>query len=217
MMGAYSLAQAGDTDALAALVRQHIPLVQALARRFSYCEDAFQQGCMGLVSAIRGFREEMGRQFSSYAVPWILGEMRRGLSHTLGWRARAALKRAIEYQRCQQQMGREPTISQMADAAGIPREELILLMERAQSAVPDETGTLLASVPDPRGEGWLLRLCIRDILNRMPWEESWLLFQRFIRGATQQQLAHRLHTTQSRISRKEKQARLRFQRAWTEE
>ena len=57
-MGAFTLAQRGDPQALSALVRQHIPLVQALCRRFSYCEDAFQQGCMGLVCAIRKFREE---------------------------------------------------------------------------------------------------------------------------------------------------------------
>ena len=69
-MGAFSKAQAGDADALSALLRRHIPLVQALARRFSYSEDAFQQGCMGLLYAIRHFREDSGCQFSTYAVSW---------------------------------------------------------------------------------------------------------------------------------------------------
>lgn len=216
-MGLYAMAQAGNPDALSKLVRQHIPLVQALARRFSYCEDAFQQGCMGLVKAIRGFREELGRQFSTYAVPWILGEMRRAVSHALGWRARASLKKALDFQQRMQQMGKEATIGQMAAAAEVEREELILLMERSQSVVPDETGTLLASLPDPRSDQWFLRLCIRDILDRMPREESWLLCQRFVMGRSQMDLASHLSTTQSGISRKEKQARLRFQRAWLAE
>jgi len=208
------MAQAGDSQALSALVRQHIPLVQALANRFSGCEDAFQQGCMGLVAAIRHFKEELGHQFSTYAVPWILGEMRRGLSYTLGWRSRAALKKAIVYQQRMLNQGIEPTIGQMAVAAGVAKEELILLMERSQPALYDETGLLLPSLPDPRGEFWLLRLCIRDILERMPGEEAWMLSQRFIRGKSQMEVADMLHTTQSSISRREQQARLHFQRAW---
>lgn len=215
-MGVYALAQAGDCQALSALVRQHMPLVQALARRFSACEDAFQQGCMGLVAAIRHFREELGHQFSTYAVPWILGEMRRGLSHTLGWRSRAALKKALAFQQRMLDRGEEPTIGQMADAAGIAREELILLMERSQPHLYDETGLLLPSLPDPEGERWLVRLCIRDILGRMPGEEAWMLAQRFIHGKSQRELAALLHTTQSSISRREKQARLHFQWAWME-
>ena len=143
--------------------------------------------------------------------------MRRSIAHTLGWRARASLKKALEFQRRQQQAGREAAISEMSRAAGVSREELILLMEQAQQAVPDETGKLIASQPDPGGESWLLRLCIRDILERMPLEESWLLAQRFIRGRSQQQLAKGLHTSQSHISRQEKQARMRFCQAWLED
>lgn len=216
-MGVYAMAQAGNVDVLSSLVRQHMPLVQALARRFSFCEDAFQQGCMGLVAAIRHYREEMGRQFSTYAVPWILGEMRRAYSHTLGWRARASLKKAMEYQHRLQQQGKTATIGEMAAAASIEKEELILLMERSQPLMYDESGILLPSLPDPRGDSWLTRLCIRDILQRMPREESWLLSQRFLKGKSQTELAAFLQTTQSRISRCEKLARLHFRQAWAEE
>ena len=217
-MGIYSLAQAGDPDALAALVRQHIPLVQALTRRFSFCEDAFQQGCVGLVLAIRRFREEDRFQFSTYAVPVILGEMRRAFSHTLGWRSRAALKKAADCrEECLRLRGREPTIEEAARYAGIRPEELVLLTERSQPPAEDRTGTLMASLPDPQGESWLTRLYIRDILARMPLEESWLIGQRFLLGRTQDELARRLQTTQSQISRREKRARLRFQAAWNEE
>lgn len=216
-MGAYALAQAGDENALALLVRKHIPLVQALAKRFSWCEDAFQQGCLGLVQAIRHFKEELGHQFSTFAVPWILGEMRKAYSHTLGWRARASLKKAVRYQERMQAEGKEATIGQMAEAAGIPREELVLLMERSQPVLYDETGILLPSLPDPGGDTWLLRLCIRDILERMPRQDQWLLSKRFLQGKSQGELARELHTTQSSISRKERAARLHFQQAWLAE
>ncbi len=216
-MGVYALAQAGDSQALAALVRHHIPLVQALCRRFSYCEDAFQQGCMGLVQAIRRFREDSGCCFSTYAVPVILGEMRRAFSHQLGWRARAALKKA---RACREErlrlMGREPTIQEMAVAAGVDAAEMMLLLERDQPAVYDMTGTLLSSLPDPRSEGWLTRLFIRDILARMPMREAWIIRQRFFLGHSQGEIALALGANQSTVSRLEKKAREAFRAAWRE-
>ena len=216
-MGVYAQAQAGDPDALAALVRRHIPLVQALARRFSFCEDAFQQGCMGLVGAIRRFREDAGCQFSTYAVPLILGEMRRSFSHTLGWRARAALKKAREYQEnILQSDGKLPSVQEIAAHTGLPAEELMLLWEHEKGPVYDETGLLFASMPDPLGESWLIRLCIRDILDRMPRDESWLLRNRFLMGRSQTEIARSLGRPQYSISRWEKRARQRFIRAWNE-
>lgn len=216
-MSLFSLAQAGDPDALAALVRRHIPLVQSLCRRFSYCEDAFQLGCMGLVKAIRKFREDAGCQFSTYAVPVILGEMRRAYASSLGWRGKAALNRAKAYQARQIRMtGETPPIQEIAAHAGVPPEELMLLMERDMGPVYDESGSLLSSLPDPLGENWLLRFCILDVLSRLPREESWLISQRYLSGRTQTELARALETTQSAISRREKLARAHFIQAWQE-
>lgn len=214
-MGAYALAQRGDSQALSALVRRHIPLVQSLCRHFSYCEDAFQQGCLGLVTAIRRFREDSGCQFSTYAVPVILGEMRRAFSHTLGWRSRAALRRAGEYRERQQKIyGRDPSVGEIARETGMAAAELALLLERNQPAVYDITGTLLQSLPDPQSESWLTRLFIRDILRRMPEKEAWLIHQRFFLGRSQQEVALFLGANQSTVSRLEKRARLAFQAAW---
>lgn len=212
----YALAQAGSADALAALVRQHIPLVQALAKRFSFSEDAFQQGCLGLVHAIRRFREDSGFQFSTYACPVILGEMRKAFSWGLGWRARRALRKAKQFQESYfLQFGREPTVADTARFAGIRAEELILLKERALPPVAEEEGGFSFSfLPDPRGEAWLTAFFVRDILSRLPREEEWLLRQRFVRGRSQQQLARALGTHQSTVSRKEKNARQRFISAW---
>ncbi len=216
-MSLYALAQQGDPEALSALVRQHIPLVQALCRRFSGSEDAFQQGCMGLVKAIRKYREDSGCQFSTYAVPVILGEMRRAYSHTLGWRRRAALNRAKAYQeRTLRLTGQDPPIMEIAANAGVSPEELALLIERDKGPVYDEQGTLFPSLPDPMGENWLLRFCILDVLSRMPKDESWLIRQRYVAGKSQTELARALSVSQTSISRQERHAREHFAQAWNE-
>ncbi len=216
-MSLFAQAQAGAPDALAALTRQHLPLVQALARRFPDSEDAFQQGCIGLIKAIRGYREDAGFQFSTYAVPCILGEMRRAQNASLGWRARASLKKILAFQEMEMKVnGRSPGIQEISAHTGVAPEEIALLLEQGKGPVYDETGSLFSMLPDPGGDRWLLDLCIRDILSRMPEEESWLLRQRFLCGKSQLELAQALSTTQSRISRYEKKARLHFQNAWNE-
>ncbi len=203
-MGAYACAQAGSPDALAALVRQHIPLVQALVKRFSYHEDAFQQGCMGLVTAIRRFKEDAGVQFSTYAVPVILGEMRRAFSHTAGWRARASLRK-IEQARflLQTQLQREPTLQELSALSHVPGEEILLLLERTQPLQYDETGLFLSSLPDPDALRWMDRFLLRDILERLPPEDQQLLYLRYQHQYSQGEVAKRLRTTQSSVSRRE--------------
>lgn len=213
----YVRAQAGDPDALSALMRRHMPLVQTLSRRFAYNEDAFQQGCVGLLTAIRRFREDMGVQFSTYAVPVILGEMRKTAKSSIGWRARAALRKARKYQeRVYQTSGREPGVRETADAAGVRPEELALLLEWDQPPVPDQSGDLLVSLPDPAGEAWLTRLLIRDILERMERRDAWILTARFWQGCSQTALAKQMELPQYTLSRLEKRARLRFAAAWNE-
>ena len=217
-MTLYELARRGDPDALALLVRKNIPLVQALCRRFPGNEDAFQQGCLGLVKAIRGFREERGCAFSTYAVPVILGDMRRSREKRFGWRTQATLNRVRAYQAdCLRQIGREPSVSDAARRVGLEPAELALLLERDQPAQYDETGALLPSLPDPDGEGWLIRFFIRDILDRLPPDETYLLRQRFLWGRSQTQVARGLGVPQYRLSRREKQARLHFRQEWEAE
>ena len=216
-MGLYGLAQAGDPEALNALVHRHLPLVRALSARFSYSEDAFQQGCMGLIIAIRRYREDSGNQFSTYAVPVILGEMKKAASKALGWRAKAALNRAKEYQEQQmRELGRRPAIQEIAAHAGVAPEELALLLEWDRGPVYDASGTLLSSLPDPGGGQWLDRLCIRDVLARLPSQDSWLIRQRFVLGRSQSDLARALRVPQSSLSRREKRAKQRFRQAWLE-
>lgn len=215
-MGDFARAQAGDADALAMLTRRHMPLVQTLSRRFSYCEDAFQWGCVGLVQAIRGFREERGCCFSTYAVPCILGEMRRAYASVLGWRTRAIVKRAKAFQETSlRETGRAPTVAAMAQAAGTSAAELMLLLEAERPAASYDAPELaLSGLPDPRGESWLTRLLIRDALARLPAGEGWLLSQRYAFGRSQDELARMLRASQSSISRRERLARRHFIAQW---
>lgn len=216
-MDRFARAQAGDPNALAALVREHMPLVQSLSKRFSFCEDAFQMGCMGLVQAIRRFKQEKNCRFSTYAVPWILGEMRRAFSRTLGWRTQGTLRRAQAFQeKMIRETGREPSICAMAQAAGTTPEELILLLEADQPTVSyDAEEFPLPAFPDPQSERWLERFFIRDILQRLPSGDGWLLLQRFGAGRSQSELAGALRISQSSISRREQLARQRFIAQWT--
>lgn len=217
-MSEYALARAGNADALAALIRRHAPLVQSLAVRFQEREDAFQWGCTGLLRAIRGFREETGYQFSTYAVPIILGEMRKSVPVRFGWRTRKKLKDAREYrEKTLLKNGREPTVSEMARAIGMEEAELALLLERDKAPAAETEDSTLCGIADPRGESWLMRFLLFDILDRLPGMEGWLLRQRFDLGRTQKEIGCLLHTDQSSISRTERKARNHFRSAWLEE
>ena len=95
-------------------------------------------------------------------------------------------------------------------------EELMLLLEWDQPPVPDQSGELLASLPDPAEEKWMTRLLIRDILERMEKRDAWILIARFWQGCSQTALAKQMELPQYTLSRLEKRARLRFAAAWNE-
>ena len=214
-MNEYQLAQAGDARALSMLLREHSPLVRALSVKFPDCrEDAFQWGCMGLVKAIRRFDASRGFRFSTYAVPMILGEMRRARDRTGGWREMKKLRALRAYLAAQGD--RCPDVETVCKALGLEKAEVVLLLERIQPMVEDADGTLWARVPDPNGEAWMLRLLVRDILSRLEPGETWLLCQRFLRGRTQKELSRALDADASRVSRKENAAKRHFALEWTE-
>lgn len=213
-MERYVKAQRGDAKALTDLFRFHAPLVQSLAKRFEDVQDAFQAGCIGLVKAIRNYDIERGCAFSTYAVPLILGEMRHGREKRFSWRQQ---KKLNEAQRLRDDMmkreGREPTIREMADKAGIQPADMALLLEGNKKMLYTDA-TEVFSLPDPWAERWMECFFIRDILERMPQTESYILTRRFMYSESQVSLSFRMHTTQSTLSRREKKARLMFISAW---
>lgn len=214
-MERYMKAKAGDEQALAALFRLHAPLVQSLARRFEQMQDAFQAGCVGLMKAIRRFDAQKGCAFSTYAVPVILGEMRCIREKKYSWRQQKKWNAARQFRDEQMKLyGKEPTVQQMAEKTGIPAAELVWLLEQGQSLLYLDARENATELADPMGDAWMQRLFIRDILDRMPREYSYILRHRFIQEESQQALSERMHMHQSTLSRNEKKARLMFISAW---
>ena len=226
-------AQEGDQEALEEMTRRNLPLVKCVLCRFSTfgrdSEELYQQGCMGLVKAIQRFDLTAGVQFSTYAVPTILGELRRFLRDDspvhLGrtGRERSQLARRTA-QRLRIVLNREPTVPEIAQAMRIPAAELVLLLETGRKPVsldssPDSGmgGKQLSwgeILRDPRSESWMERMFLRDLISRLPKAEQWLLYLRYAAEKTQAETAELLHMTQVQVSRLEARVRIALREQW---
>src|SRR6185437_7784873 len=144
--------QRGDTEAREQLIEQYLPLVRSLARRYSYrgeqLEDLVQVGCIGLIKAIDRFDIDRGVELTTYATPNIIGEIKRHFRDK-GWAIRVPrglqelnvqLSRLVE--QLTVQLGRSPTIPELAKAAGTEEEEVLEALEsgRAYSSLSLSTG-----------------------------------------------------------------------------
>ena len=214
-------AQAGDEAACERLVTENDRLIWAVARRYmgrgAEAEDLFQLGCIGFLKAIQGFNCEFGTQFSTYAVPKIAGEIRRFLrddgavkvSRTLKeqalrvYTARESLSRAL---------GREPTLSELAEETGLDVEE-IATAETAASAVTSlqtETGdgmTLESMLGDDGMEEQMIeRISLREAVDSLPEKERMVIILRYYHGLTQDKTSKIVGVSQVQVSRIEKRA-----------
>lgn len=227
-------AQEGDREALEEVTRRNLPLVRCVLRRFSAWgrdeEELYQQGCMGLVKAIQRFDLNAGVQFSTYAVPTILGELRRFLRDDspvhLGrtGRERSQLARKTA-QRLRVVLGREPTVTEIARAMRIPAAELVLLLETGRKPVSLDSSpepgvarqlTWGEILRDPRSESWMERMFLRDLIARLPKAEQWLLYLRYAAEKTQAETAELLHMTQVQVSRLEARIRIALREQWND-
>jgi RNA polymerase sporulation-specific sigma factor len=225
-------AQQDDKEALEEAARRNLPLVRCVLKRFSAwgrdSEELYQQGCMGLVKAIQRFDLYAGLQFSTYAVPMILGELRRFLRddspvHVARTdRERAALARKT-IRILRQALGREPTLPEIAKDMRMPAAELVLLMETGKQPVSlDSTPTADQRLSwgeilrDPRSDAWMDRMFLRDLISRLPRTEQWLLYLRYAAEKTQAETAELLHMTQVQISRLEARVRVTLREQWNE-
>lgn len=200
-------------------IENNLGLVHSCAGRFRgrgiEYDDLYSAGCMGLVKAYDGFDEERGVMFSTYAVPVILGEIKklfrdggtvkvsRSLKE-LGIKANAARERALK------QTGEEPTIGQLAEALGESPEQVALAVKANQPAlsltpVTDESGNRELDIPiDSPEEELADRIGLQEVLARLPSEDRTLIYLRFFSGKTQSETARVLGTTQVQISRRER-------------
>lgn len=197
----------------------NIGLVHACARRFigrgvEY-DDLFQAGCMGLVKAADGFEEERGLRFSTYAVPVILGEIRRlfrdgGAVKVSRSLKELSLRASRERDAFITAQGREPTVHELADLLGVEPEQAAEALGASLPPVSltrsgdEEEGEQIDVPVAPPEEGITDRLALRQVLKELPPQDRALIIQRYLHSRTQQATADLLGMTQVQVSRKER-------------
>ena len=215
-------AQKGEKWAQEQLITENSGLIWSVARRFmgrgAETDDLYQLGCLGFLKAVEGFDLEYGTQFSTYAVPKISGEIRRFLrddgavkvSRTVKEQA-ATIKSARNL--LTNELGREPTISEIAKRTGFSPEE-IAIAETATAAtesIQRETGedgfSLEDVLTDTQTEEVLVeKISLRQAIEKLPERERMVIQLRYFHGLTQQRVATVLEVSQVQVSRIEKKA-----------
>lgn len=196
-------------------IAANIPLVHSLANRFRgrgiEYEELFSAGSLGLVKACDNFDETRGLCFSTYAVPVILGEMRRLFRDGGAVKMSRSLKElALKVQRAREELmksGSEPTVSELAEYLGISVEEVSEAVQASAPPLsltaPEEGGELDVPVDDSESE-LIDKLALRQCLAELPENDRRLILLRYFRDKTQSETAQILGMTQVQVSRRER-------------
>lgn len=208
------------------LVMGNLKLVLSLVQRFAKnnynLDDLFQVGCVGLIKAIERFDLSVQVQFSTYAVPMILGEMRRFTRETSMMRVSRYL-RDISYrasclrEEYLQKYQKEPTLEILAEMVGVDiyelQEALNAKIAPASLSEPmpgdeNENLTIAEKVPDKHSDPSKFNdyLALKEAINHLNEKERWLIEKRYYQGQTQSELAKELFVSQAQVSRMEKSA-----------
>ncbi len=214
-------AQAGDNEACAQIIEENAGLIWSVVRRYygrgAEPEDLYQLGCLGFLKAIRGFDNEYGTQFSTYAVPKIAGEIRRFLRDdgpvkvSRGIKERAASIYAAR-SRLTADLGREPTLSELASNTGYTVEEIAVTETAAGPVTSLQTetaeGLTLESIlgQDGMEESVVERISLRAAIDELPERERQVVLLRFYKNMTQDRAARILGISQVQVSRIERKA-----------
>ncbi|MBX5466564.1 MAG: SigB/SigF/SigG family RNA polymerase sigma factor [Firmicutes bacterium] len=218
-------ARSGDAAAREALVQRHWNLVWHIVHRFAgrgyEAEDLFQVGAIGLLKAIDRFEVDRGLRFSTYAVPLIMGEIRRYLRDDQPIRVARSLRELaakVEQTRADltQKLGREPSAAEIAEDLKVALDEVTEALEAARPVTslnqvletPSGSETELAdSVAEASREAdWLDQLALSEAFRHLDARERYILRARFIEGRTQMDISKRLHISQVQVSRLERRA-----------
>ena len=197
----------------------NIGLVHACARRFMgrgiEYDDLFQSGCMGLVKAADGFDEERGLKFSTYAVPVILGEIRRlfrdgGTVKVSRSLKELSLRASRERDAFTAREGREPSVGELADLLGVEREQAVDALGASMPALSltrageeDDREEIDLPVTPPE-EAVTDRLALQQVLGELEPRDRALIVLRYLNRHTQQATAEKLGMTQVQVSRRER-------------
>lgn len=218
--------QSGERQAREQLIQGNLRLVLSVIQRFNnrgeYVDDLFQVGCIGLIKAIDNFDLGQNVKFSTYAVPMIIGEIRRYLRDNNAIRVSRSL-RDVAYKALQVRDGlvarlsREPTVTELATELKMPREEVVYALDAIQEPVSlfepiyhdgGDPIFVMDQISDDKTEdgSWLEGIAIREALSRLTEREQLILHMRFFQGKTQMEVADEIGISQAQISRLEKAA-----------
>lgn len=214
--------QSGDETAREKLLEENSGLVWAVVRRFLgrgvETDDLYQLGCLGFLKAVDGFDPEFGTQFSTYAVPKIAGEIRRFLRDdgvvkvSRGIKERAATIKTARSLLIAE-MGREPTVSEIADRTGITPEDIAMAematagIESIHQQTGEEGFTLENVLTDTKSEDTMLeKIALDQAISCLSEREGMVIRLRYFHGLTQERTAKVLQVSQVQVSRIEKKA-----------
>lgn len=204
---------AGDKQARDELIRGNLRLVLSVVQRFQgrgeSPDDLFQVGCIGLMKAIDNFNTELGVRFSTYAVPMIIGEIRRYLRDNSAMRVSRSLRdtayRALQAKEAFiREHQREPDIVELAKLMDVPKEEVVFALDAILDPVSlfepvfhDGTDTVcvMDQVGDTKNtdDNWLAGIALRDAMRSLNDRERRIIRLRFFEGRTQMEVAREIH------------------------
>lgn len=217
---------AGDVTAREKMIKGNLRLVLSVIQRFAnrgeFVDDLFQVGCIGLIKSIDNFDLSQNVKFSTYAVPMIIGEIRRYLRDNNPIRVSRSL-RDIAYHAIQvresllNKHSRDPSLSEIAKVLNLPREEVVFAMDAIQEPVSlfepiyhdgGDPIYVMDQIGDDKNndQNWLENIAISEALDKLTEREKRILNMRFFQGKTQMEVAEEIGISQAQVSRLEKAA-----------
>ena len=216
----------GDEEARAEFIKGNLRLVLSIIQRFygrgENADDLFQIGCIGLIKSIDNFDLTLGVQFSTYAVPMIIGEIRRYLRDNNSIRVSRSVRdlayKTIQFKdKFNKEKGREPTIEEIAKELGVEKEEIAFSLDAIQDPVSlqepiyndgSESIFIMDQVKDSKNsdENWAENMTIAEALKRLNEKEKNIIKKRYFDGRTQMEVAEEIGISQAQVSRLEKNA-----------
>lgn len=222
----------GDKDARDRFIQGNLRLVLSVIQRFANrgenLDDLFQVGCIGLIKSIDNFDTSVGVQFSTYAVPMIIGEVRRFLRDEGPIRVSRSLKDiAYKALRAKERYinthSKEPTITELSKELDIPREDIVMALDAIAEPVSlfepiyhdgGEAIYVMDQIKDTKNTdaSWLESIALKEAMRHLTPREKHILNLRFFNGRTQMEVAEDIGISQAQVSRVEKSALKRLRK-----
>jgi RNA polymerase sporulation-specific sigma factor len=218
--------QNGDNECREEFIKGNLRLVLSVIKRFNNrgenVDDLFQVGCIGLIKSIDNFDLSQNVRFSTYAVPMIIGEIRRYLRDNNSIRVSRSLRdiayRALQVRdRLVNQDNKEPTVTQIAKELELPREDVVFALDAIQDPVSlfepiyhdgGDAIYVMDQISDTKNidDSWIENISIKEAMKKINDREKLILNLRFFDGRTQMEVADEIGISQAQVSRLEKTA-----------